>query len=79
MTDKTVLVSYRIPSLLKEVFEEVCKLQDQTSSQVIRQMMRAYINEAGQNALVKKVAGIALNKPEEVAEKAVKSRRKMVI
>jgi len=56
MTEKTVPVSFRIPPELREAFNHVCQANDQTASQAIRQMMRAYIQEACNNALMRKIA-----------------------
>lgn len=56
MTVKTVLASYRIPTELKSAFAFVCKSSDQSESQVIRGLIRAYIQEAGHKALLQKIA-----------------------
>jgi len=56
MTEKTVPVSFRIPPELRDAFNHVCKVNDQTASQAIRQMMKAYIQEAGHAALMRQIA-----------------------
>ncbi len=56
MTEKTILFSFRVPKELKEAFEYAAKVNDHTASQAMRQLMRAYIAEAGHNALMRQLA-----------------------
>jgi len=56
MTEKTVPVSFRIPPELRDAFAIATAANDQTASQAIRQMMRAYITEAAQTALMRQIA-----------------------
>jgi len=43
METKTARLTILIDPLKKKAFEELCALQDQTPSQVIRQMIREYL------------------------------------
>jgi len=56
MTEKTVPVSFRIPPELRTAFALACQANDQTASQAIRQMMKAYVQEAGHAALMRQIA-----------------------
>lgn len=44
MDDETVAMSIRVPVSLKRVFERVCRENDLTSSQVIRFLMRDFVD-----------------------------------
>jgi hypothetical protein len=56
MTEKTVLMSFRVPPELKLAFELATSANDETSSQAIRKMMRAYVQTAGHAALMRQIA-----------------------
>lgn len=43
MESKTARLTILIDPAKKKAFEELCSLQDQTPSQVIRQMIREYL------------------------------------
>jgi len=64
MPEKTVPVSFRIPPELRDAFALATAANDQTASQAIRQMMKAYIREAGHTALMRQIARKAQG-PEE--------------
>jgi predicted DNA-binding protein len=36
---------FRLPEELKNAFENACKRQDRTASQILRDMIRAYVRE----------------------------------
>lgn len=44
MESKTARLTILIDPAKKKAFEELCSLQDQTPSQVIRQMIREYLD-----------------------------------
>jgi predicted transcriptional regulator len=45
METKTARLTILIDPIKKKAFEELCALQDQTPSQVIRQMIREYLEQ----------------------------------
>ncbi len=47
MENRTVRLSVLIDPVKKEIFEEICRLHDQTPSQVVRQMVREFIHTHG--------------------------------
>jgi len=47
------IVRARIPAELKTAFEEACKRNDQTCSQVIREFIRHYVKQNAQGELLK--------------------------
>jgi antitoxin component of RelBE/YafQ-DinJ toxin-antitoxin module len=47
MENRTARLTILIDPIKKEVFEEVCALQDLTPSQVVRSLIRDYIREHG--------------------------------
>ena len=51
--EPTAVMNQRVPADLKRVFEEACKANDQTASQVIRAMMREYVLANAQGDLLK--------------------------
>jgi predicted DNA-binding protein len=59
MAEKTVLMTFRVPPELKAAFEFVAEKNDQTSSQVIRKLMKSYIEEAAHAALLRQIAAKA--------------------
>lgn len=46
------VMNLRLPADLKKAFEEVCRQNDQTASQVLRAMIRRYIKENAQGDLL---------------------------
>lgn len=49
MADSTI--NLRLPGDLKRAFEDACKGNDQTASQVIRALMREYVKKHAQQEL----------------------------
>ena len=49
--EKTAVVNHRVPEDLKRAFEDACKRNDQTGSQVIRALMREYVRKNFQGEL----------------------------
>lgn len=47
MESRTARLTLLIDPTKKEIFEEVCSLHDLTPSQVVRQMIRDYIQQHG--------------------------------
>lgn len=47
------IIRARIPTELKKSFEEACKQNDQTCSQVLREFMRHYVKQNAQGDLLK--------------------------
>lgn len=47
MENRTARLTLLIDPTKKEIFEEVCALRDLTPSQVVRQMIREYIQKHG--------------------------------
>jgi hypothetical protein len=62
MEKRTARLTFLIDPTKKLIFEEICAEQDMTPSQVVRQMIREYIQKHG--------------KPEQVAKIALKLVRK---
>ena len=52
METQTV-INLRIPCELKRAFEDACKANDQTASQVIRAFVRQYVKQNAQGDLLK--------------------------
>nr|CRY96486.1 hypothetical protein [uncultured prokaryote] len=53
MEQENITATYRLPADLKRAFDDVCKSNDQTASQVIRAMMREYVKRNAQGKLLK--------------------------
>ena len=51
--EPTSVINHRVPADLKRAFDEACKANDQTGSQVIRAMMREYVRANAQGDLLK--------------------------
>ena len=51
--ETTAVINHRVPADLKRAFEDACKANDQTASQVIRAMMREYVRANAQGDLLK--------------------------
>lgn len=51
--DETAVITHRVPADLKRAFEQACKANDQTASQVIRALMREYVRKNAQGSLLK--------------------------
>lgn len=51
MTETTL--NLRLPAELKKAFEDACKRNDQTASQVLRALMRDYAKKHAQGELLK--------------------------
>ena len=49
--EPTAVINHRVPADLKRAFEDACKANDQTASQVIRAMMREYVSRNAQTKL----------------------------
>jgi len=47
MENRTARLTLLIDPTKKQVFEEICSLQDLTPSQVVRQMIRDYVQQYG--------------------------------
>ncbi len=47
MENRTARLTLLIDPIKKQVFEEVCSMQDLTPSQVVRQMIREYVQAHG--------------------------------
>ncbi len=47
MENRTARLTLLIDPTKKQVFEEICNLRDQTPSQVVRQMIRDYVQKHG--------------------------------
>lgn len=47
MENRTARLTILVDPIKKELFEEVCALQDLTPSQVVRSLIRDYIREHG--------------------------------
>lgn len=45
MDEKTSVIVLRLPDQLKKSFENVCRQQDRTASQIIRDLMRLYVRD----------------------------------
>ena len=52
MDNPPSVVNLRLPADLKTAFEEVCRQNDQTTSQVLRAFMRRYVQENAQRPLL---------------------------
>lgn len=48
MKEETVTMTVRVPVGLKTSFDEVCKRNDVTGSQILRAAMRQYVKENAQ-------------------------------
>lgn len=46
------MIRARIDADLKQAFEDACKRNDQTASQVLRQLMREYVRKNAQGNLL---------------------------
>jgi len=53
MEEKMAVINHRVPADLKRAFEDACKANDQTASQVVRAMMREYVRANAQGDLLK--------------------------
>ena len=51
--EETAVINHRVPAELKRAFDDACKANDQTASQVIRAMMREYVGANAQGDLLK--------------------------
>lgn len=49
----SVLLSIKVPSDLKEAFNQAVRLNDRTASQVLRDFMRSYVDQARSVAVSK--------------------------
>lgn len=49
--EKRTIIRAEIDPDLKKVFEDICKAQDFTSSQVLRRMIKKYVQSKGQKEL----------------------------
>lgn len=58
MENRTARLTLLIDPTKKQIFEEVCAIRDLTPSQVVRQMIRDYVQ---QNGSPKQVARMPLN------------------
>ena len=47
MENRTARLTLLIDPIKKQIFEEICSRRDLTSSQVVRQMVRDYIQQYG--------------------------------
>ena len=47
MENRTARLTLLIDPTKKQIFEEICEMRDQTSSQVVRQMIRDYVHKYG--------------------------------
>lgn len=47
MENRTARLTLLIDPTKKQIFEEICEMRDQTSSQVVRQMIRDYVCKYG--------------------------------
>ena len=47
MENRTARLTLLIDPIKKEIFEEVCAMRDLTPSQVVRQMIRDYVQQHG--------------------------------
>lgn len=49
MENRTARLTLLIDPTKKQIFDEVCSLRDLTPSQVVRQMIRDYVQQYGSN------------------------------
>jgi hypothetical protein len=47
MENRSARLTFLIDPIKKQIFEEICTMHDLTSSQVVRQMIRDYIQQNG--------------------------------
>jgi metal-responsive CopG/Arc/MetJ family transcriptional regulator len=47
MENRTARLTLLIDPTKKQIFDEICTLRDQTPSQVVRQMIRDYVQQYG--------------------------------
>ena len=47
MENRSARLTFLIDPIKKQIFEEICTMLDLTSSQVVRQMIRDYIQQNG--------------------------------
>ena len=52
--ETTAILNLRLPADLKAAFEDACKGNDQTASQVIRALMRQYVKQNAQGDLLRR-------------------------
>lgn len=58
MENRTARLTLLIDPTKKQIFEEICSLRDLTPSQVVRQMIRDYVQQHGTS---EQIARMALN------------------
>jgi len=58
MENRTARLTLLIDPTKKQIFDEVCSLRDLTSSQVVRQMIRDYVQQYGS---LEQIARMPLN------------------
>jgi len=64
MESKTARLTVLIDPVKKQAFETLCAAQDQTPSQVVRRLIRDYLEEHGMDYATRSRIGAA-TKPEE--------------
>ena len=62
MENRTARLTFLIDPTKKQIFEEVCAMKDLTPSQVVRQMIRDYVQHHGS--------------PEQIARMPIKGKAK---
>ena len=60
MENRTARLTLLIDPVKKEIFEEVCAARDLTASQVVRQMIRDYVQQHG---TAEQLARMPVNRP----------------
>jgi len=53
MDNKTTVIRARIDENLKKVFDDICEDQNLNSSQVIRRLIKKYVQKKGQRDIFK--------------------------
>ncbi len=63
MESKTARLTLLIDPVKKAAFEALCAAQDQTPSQVVRQLIRDYMDKHGVSYATKSTLGTPINEP----------------
>ncbi len=63
MESKTARLTLLIDPVKKAAFEALCAAQDQTPSQVVRQLIRDYMDKHGVSYATKSTLGTPTNEP----------------
>lgn len=67
MESKTARLTVLIDPVKKKAFEELCAEQDQTPSQVVRQLIRDYLEQHGADYATRSKVGAGVRAPKRAS------------